>query len=190
MTGAKGRSGRKMGRDQEGAMNKPLMDNTVSPYRTFVVLLFLVAAASFVVTSPALAAPTIQWSQAGVTSSVTQGSSKTVSVSFVSTEDLSNVSVSIVPALVPYVSASPSSFGSIRAGGPVTVNLTFSAPGSATVGTVDGTLHLRDSGQSRRTYARLSLRALRTSERGRELVRVEARLLVNAVSPRQADACS
>jgi len=171
-------------------MNKPLMDNTVSPYRTFVVLLFLVAAASFVVTSPALAAPTIQWSQAGVTSSVTQGSSKTVSVSFVSTEDLSNVSVSIVPALVPYVSASPSSFGSIRAGGPVTVNLTFSAPGSATVGTVDGTLHLRDSGQSRRTYARLSLRALRTSERGRELVRVEARLLVNAVSPRQADACS
>src|SRR5437016_8863284 len=89
MTGAKGRSGRKMGRDQEGAMNKPLMDNTVSRYRTFVVLLFLVAAASFVVTSPALAAPTIQWSQAGVTSSVTQGSSKTVSVSFVSTEDLS-----------------------------------------------------------------------------------------------------
>src|SRR5437870_13666183 len=71
-----GPEGRKMERDQEGAMNKPLMDNTVSPYRTFVVLLFLVAAASFVVTSPALAAPTIQWSQAGVTSSVTQGRSE------------------------------------------------------------------------------------------------------------------
>src|SRR6266550_4546130 len=154
MTGAKGRSGRKMGRDQEGAMNKPLMDNTVSRYRTFVVLLFLVAAASFVVTSPALAAPTIQWSQAGVTSSVTQGGSKTVSVSFVSTEDLSNVSVSIVPALAPYVRASPVSFGSIAAGSTVTVKLKFSAPGNATVGTVDGTLHLRDSGQSKRTYAR------------------------------------
>src|SRR3989441_742658 len=151
---AKGRSKRKMERDQEGAMNKPLTDNNVSRYLTFVVLLFLVAVASFVVTSPALAAPTIQWSQAGVTSSVTQGSSKTVSVSFVSTEDLSNVSVSIVPALAPYVSASPVSFGSIAAGSTVTVKLTFSAPGNATVGTVDGTLHLRDSGQSKRTYAR------------------------------------
>src|SRR2546430_7745444 len=158
MTGAKGRSGRKMGRDQEGAMNKPLMDNTVSRYRTFVVLLFLVAAASFVVTSPALAAPTIQWSQAGVTSSVTrvtssvtQGSSKTVSVSFVSTEDLSNVSVSIVPALAPYVSASPVSFGSIAAGSTVAVELTFSVPRNATVGTVDGTLHARHRGT--RPYA-------------------------------------
>ena len=141
-----------MERDQEGAMNKVLMDNNVSRYRTFVVLLFLVAAASFVVTSPALAAPTIQWSRAGVTSSVTQGSSKTVSVSFVSTENLSNVSVSIVPALAPYVSASPVSFGSIAAGSTVAVELTFSVPRNATVGTVDGTLHVRNSGN--RTYAR------------------------------------
>src|SRR2546427_4904015 len=154
MRGGKERSGRKVERDQEGAMIKPLTDNNVSRYLTFVVLLFLVAVASFVVTSPALAAPTIQWSQAGVTSSVTQGSSKTVSVSFVSTEDLSNVSVSIVPALAPYVRASPVSFGSIAAGSTVTVKLKFSAPGNATGGTVDGTLHLRDSGQSKRTYAR------------------------------------
>src|SRR5437879_4010634 len=152
MTGAEGQEGRKTERDQEGAMNKGLMDNNVSRYRTFVVLLFLVAAASFVVTSPALAAPTIQWSRAGVTSSVTQGSSKTVSVSFVSTENLSNVSVSIVPALAPYVSASPVSFGSIAAGSTVAVELTFSVPRNATVGTVDGTLHVRNSGN--RTYAR------------------------------------
>src|SRR2546426_2188952 len=131
-------------------MNRPLNGSSSSRCRTFVVLLVLAAAGVFGVASPAPAAPTIQWSPSGVSETVTQGGIKTAQVSFTSMQDLANVSVSIVKELAPYVSVSPSSLASIGAGTTATVTLTFSAPRDATLGTFDGTLHLRDS----RTYAR------------------------------------
>src|SRR5216110_1509754 len=129
--------------DQEGAMNRPLPGNSSSRHRTFAVLLVLASAGALGVASPAPAAPTIQWSPSAVSATVTQGCIKTAPISFVSTQDLVNVSVSIVNELAPYVKVSPSSFGSIGAGTTAT-RLTFSAPRDATPGTFDGTLHVRN----------------------------------------------
>jgi hypothetical protein len=104
--------------------------------------------------SPAPAAPTITWTPSEVVETIAQGQTKTITVSFSSDEDLANVAVFIVPELSPYVSATPSSFSSISAGVTTTITLTLSAATDAPLGTIEGTLQLKDnSGKSQKTYA-------------------------------------
>lgn len=136
-------------------MQKRLTRHIVSRYRTRAALLVLAATAVLGVASPAPAAPRIQWSPSGVSETVAPGGRRTVVVWFSSTEDLAHVSVSLAPGLAPYVSAAPSFFASMSAGATANVTLTFSSPIDATPGAAfDGTLHLRDGGESGRTYAR------------------------------------
>jgi hypothetical protein len=103
---------------------------------------------------PAEAAPTITWTPSQVAETVGQGTQETKTVSFISTQDLINVVVWIAPALQPYVSANPSSLSSISKGAAVNLTLTFSAPAGAPLKTFDGTLHLRNTGKSQKTYAK------------------------------------
>jgi hypothetical protein len=151
--------------------------------RTFAVLLVLAAAGGFGLASSAPAAPegradlehegqpqhhpgrghgdegadrapTIRWSPDRVKETVAQGGSKTALVSFSSTRDLTDVSVSIGRELAPYVTASPSFLPSIQAATTTTVTLTFSAPVDARLRAHEGALRLHASGKSERTYAR------------------------------------
>jgi hypothetical protein len=106
------------------------------------VLVFVVVLFTY---SPAPAAPTISWTPSEVVETIGQGETKTTVVSFTSEDDLEDVVVWIVPELSPYVSASPSSFSSINEGDTLSLTLTFSAPTDAPLGTLEGTLHLRES---------------------------------------------
>jgi Glucodextranase, domain B/K319L-like, PKD domain len=98
--------------------------------------------------------PTILWSPGRVEETVVRGGTETAEVSFTSTRDLTDVSLSISRELAPYVTVSPSSIPSVGAGTQTAVTLTLSAPAETRFRARDGVLRLRASGKSRRTYAR------------------------------------
>jgi hypothetical protein len=76
--------------------------------------------------SPAPAQPVISWVPESLNETVLAGETKTVSVSFTTSEDLGAVGIRVVPELEPYVTTNPTSFTSITAG--QTINLDISLP--------------------------------------------------------------
>jgi len=89
------------------------------------------------------AAPTITWNPTSVTDSVATGQTKTLRVSFTSSQPASNVSVDIVPALLPFVRVSPTTLPSVAQGQTIHVTLTLSASKNSPVGTVQGVIQVR-----------------------------------------------
>jgi uncharacterized protein YfaP (DUF2135 family) len=94
----------------------------------------------------------VSWSPTQLAATVEIGAVQTTLVTFTSAIDLSDIAVDIVPALSPYVQASPSHFAHVAAGSPVEVTLTLTAPGGTPPGTVEGTLKLRNAGRPPRTH--------------------------------------
>jgi uncharacterized protein YfaP (DUF2135 family) len=102
--------------------------------------------------SPTAAVPKIDWAPAAVSETISVGRSKTILVSFTSSEPISGTAIlQAVPALSPLIAAVPSSFQNLAAGATQTVEISLSAPEGTTPGTYDGVLHLR---QGRRTLAK------------------------------------
>jgi hypothetical protein len=103
----------------------------------------LLALAAIVLTpSPAPADPVIRWTPQSVIENVTPGASKTISVSLVSSEDVANVAVRVVPALEPFVQIGPTSFPQLLKGQPATLSVTIAANHETPFGVFDGTIHL------------------------------------------------
>lgn len=100
------------------------------------------------VLAPSPSGPPITWTPAAITETIPAGTGHTVSVSFVSSQNFSNVDVRVVPALQPYVQVSPTTFANLIAGQTYTVDLTLSAPDTATPGAIDGVIQLRRNGQN------------------------------------------
>jgi hypothetical protein len=98
--------------------------------------------------------PAIVWSPGQVEATVVRGGTETAEVSFTSSRDLTDVSLSISRGLAPYVAVSPSSIPSVEAGTQTTVTLTLSAPARTWFRTRHGMLGLRAGGKWKRTYAR------------------------------------
>ena len=100
----------------------------------------------FVLLVPSVVAgkPTIAWNSSSISEVVLIGTTQTVQVSFVSSNPLSNVVLRTVPGLQPFVSISPSEFGSIPSGIPQTITIAFSIPKTTLVKTLNGTIQLRD----------------------------------------------
>ena len=73
------------------------------------------------------AAPSITWTPNSITRSILAGQSVQVPVSFISSENLSNVVVRVVPELQPYVKTTPTSFANLVKGQTVNLGLTISA---------------------------------------------------------------
>jgi hypothetical protein len=96
----------------------------------------------------------ITWSPRKIVEEVTQGTQKTVSATFTSSQNLSDVILRIPPVLQPYVVAEPSSFSFIQAGDVVPVTLTLSAPSNANLGSIQGALRLRTAQRPRIAYVR------------------------------------
>jgi hypothetical protein len=113
----------------------------------------LALAAILFTPSPAPAKPVISWEFNRIVETVARGTEKTTTVSFTSATNLTNVSVQITPALQPYISITPSSFSSVNSGDTVSLTFTFAAPNNAPLGSFDGTLHIRDSGKTKKTHA-------------------------------------
>jgi len=103
--------------------------------------LVLVTILLFPASAPAV--PTIAWTPATVTSEVAREYSKTVPVSFISSEDVTNVQVRVVPELQPFVQVRPAAFAVINKGQTASVTVIFSASKTAPFGTVKGTIQLR-----------------------------------------------
>jgi hypothetical protein len=93
---------------------------------------------------PSEAAPTITWTPASLNDVVGQGQSKTLQVSFTTSENIRDVAVRVVPELQPLVSVSPSAFASIPKGQTVSINITVTAS-STPFGTNLGAIQLRSA---------------------------------------------
>ncbi len=115
--------------------------------------LFILAVVLFM-PSRAPAAPTIAWAPSSVTETILAGESKTVSVSFTASSDLSNVVVQVVPELQPYVQTNPAGFGGISKWQTVNFDLIISAPASSLPGAFEGTVQLRSGNNPNKTFAR------------------------------------
>jgi hypothetical protein len=104
--------------------------------------------------SSAEAAPSITWTPGSLNEIIGQGQTKTVAVSFTSSEKLTNVVVRVVPELQPYVQVSPSSFASIAKGQTLSINVTIAAAATAPLGTATGTIQLRSGKGAPKTFAK------------------------------------
>src|SRR2546425_352095 len=83
--------------------SKRLRGLTTSRFVVLVVAGVLIFAVVLFAAPPALTAPTITWVPPSLNDQVATGQSKALSVSFISSEALSNVVVRVVPELQPFV---------------------------------------------------------------------------------------
>ena len=117
-------------------------------------VVFVVFALVLFSPSYAPAEPVITWTPASVTEIIVAGESKTVSVFFTASEDITNAVIRVVPELEPFVQVSPSAFGSIAKNQIVNLNITFSALSNSPLGTFQGTVQLRSGSDSNKTFAK------------------------------------
>lgn len=125
------------------------------------------------VPAPAAQGPTITWSAPGLlppgtnqgqilTRTFFPGTSSTTIVTFRSSETLPAVVVETTPSLNGVLAISPTTFGSIVANQNYQLTLTLTAPPEFKKRDFGGTIHIRNNGNSPRTYARPLTVALRT----------------------------
>jgi hypothetical protein len=86
--------------------------------------------------------PDITWAPARISETISPLEEKSLNVSFTSSKEISDVVVSIVPELQPYIKAEPSAFSSISAGVPRSLTLKLSAPASAMLDIIEGEIRL------------------------------------------------
>ena len=85
------------------------------------------------------------WSQPSVTSTFQPGQSTTTVVTLTAREGVGPGTIFITPALVPFVSVSPTTTGRLKKGQVQQFVLTFSAPTNALPTTTQGTIQLREN---------------------------------------------
>jgi hypothetical protein len=104
--------------------------------------------------SLAPAEPKITWIPSQISETVSPKQSKSVTVSFTSSENISNIAVRVVPEIQPFLHVEPSAFSSFKPGGAVTVTLIIAPSADAPLGTFDGTIQLKSTGKSSKTFAK------------------------------------
>lgn len=85
----------------------------------------------------------IVWTPALITDTANPGSRQDIPVTFTAAADVSNVALSVVPALKGSVTVTPSSFASLQKGQVVRVTLSIAPPANAALGTTQGTVQVR-----------------------------------------------
>src|SRR5262249_32080436 len=96
----------------------------------------------------------ITWSPRKIVQEGRQGTQKTVSATFTSSQDLSDVILRIPPRPQPYGVAEPSSSSVIQAGDIVSMTLTLSAASNANRGSIQGARRLRPAKRPRIAFVR------------------------------------
>jgi len=124
------------------------------PNPSFILLSFLILAVILLTSLPVLADPKIKWTPTQVSETLSPNESKSVSVSFNSSENINNIAVWVVPELQPFLHVEPSAIPSVIAGATVTVTLIIAPAANAPLGTFDGTIHLKSTGKSSKTFAK------------------------------------
>ncbi len=85
----------------------------------------------------------IVWSQRPVTATVAPGSSFSTTVTFTSTVDLTNVTLRLTPSLMGTTTVTPSTFTTITAGVPYSVEIDVAIPANTMRSAYNGTLTVR-----------------------------------------------
>lgn len=85
----------------------------------------------------------VSWSETSFSLQALRGTTRVVNVSFITSQDLNDVDLFVVPELQPFLSATPAHFNSIAKNATVNISITFSISESAVPGTYDGVLKLR-----------------------------------------------
>lgn len=92
--------------------------------------------------------PRITWSEKQVEVILSPGESTVRDLTFTTSLNVQNIVIEPVPELAPFVSIQPNNFVNVPAGQQQSVRLTFSIPAGATLGTYDGTVHVRLANQT------------------------------------------
>ncbi len=110
-------------------------------------LLASLAPPALVSASPASGAtstqPKITWSTTSISVILSPGESTSSSLTFTSSQKLSSASLSVVPQIASFVTVQPNSIANVAANQAQSVQLLFSIPTAAALGTYDGTLQLK-----------------------------------------------
>ena len=99
------------------------------------------------------APPIVHWDPSDIVQHVNAGETITTAAFFTASKNLSNVVVSVVPELAPYVHVTPSSYESIAKGETYEIGLTMLVPIDALMGAYDGTIQMR-SAEGKNVYAK------------------------------------
>ncbi len=130
-----------------------------------VTLLVMLVLSQVLVTPTAFAKgpknPKISWSMNPVTATVAPGGSYSATVTFTSTVDLSNVTFRLTPSLKGTTTVSPTTFATITAGVPYTIEITFTAPLSKTHPVYNGILTVRTGHRALPQTLKLRFRVLK-----------------------------
>lgn len=87
--------------------------------------------------------PTITWSPTSVEVILSPGESTTKNFTFSSDQKLRNVVIGPVPEIAGFLSVQPSTLASVPANTPQAFAVNFNIPATATLGTYNGTIHVR-----------------------------------------------
>jgi len=106
-------------------------------------LVLILLGAILAVTPAAAGSPNISWSPKAVELQAFPGTASVKGITFKATEDLSGVSLWVVPELQRFIRAEPQSFDSISAGTEQAVTLLVSIPRDTAFGVYESTLHIK-----------------------------------------------
>jgi hypothetical protein len=96
----------------------------------------------FLVTKPSGASPIITWSPQSLTPEIIAGSSATATISFSSSEKLTDASVIVSRELRGIVSVTPASIGTVQPGKVVSLTLTARPSATSTPASIQGSIYL------------------------------------------------
>jgi hypothetical protein len=105
----------------------------------------------FFLPSQVPAQPVINWNPGSLNETLKAGESKTLSVSFVATANITNANLRVVPALESYVRVTPSNLGNITKGQLVEISLSIETDAMDLPQVVDGVIQLQD-GDGKSTF--------------------------------------
>lgn len=87
--------------------------------------------------------PYIAWTPDHLAVTLSPGDTKNVSATLTAQSAVPSTTVEVVPALAPYLTVNPNSLPALAKGSHQTLQLAFTIPSGTPLGTVDGTVHLR-----------------------------------------------
>jgi hypothetical protein len=106
--------------------------------------------------------PKITWSTTSVNIILSPGESTSSDLTFTSSQNLTNVTLGVVPQIAPFVAVQPSTISSLAANQTQSVHLSMAIAAATAFGTYDGTLRLKSGATTFPQTLKVSLSVVQT----------------------------
>lgn len=106
----------------------------------FVLIAFFLAAILY--SRESVADPVVAWAPRSITYTIAPGQQQTISTSFTASQDLSNVSIRVVPALQSMIQVSPVAIAAVQRDQTVAITLTVATDQFASLAVTEGTIQV------------------------------------------------